>query len=79
MPIYEYHCPKCGNSFELMININADSSKAECPNCSAMADKKISRSGYILKGSGFYNTDYRKNQAECPNKASCPHGAGCAE
>ena len=63
MPIYEYECEKCGVTFEAMQNISAKPLK----NCNGLGcdDKDngkvhrvVSASGFILKGSGWYTSDY---------------------
>ncbi|MGH7813545.1 MAG: FmdB family zinc ribbon protein [Candidatus Binataceae bacterium] len=58
MPIYEYRCKKCG-VFEAMQKITAASLK-KCPTCKGKVEKLVSRSSFVLKGSGWYATDYAK-------------------
>jgi len=60
MPTYEYKCPNCGTLFERFQKIT---SKPElpCPKCGAKALRLISGgSGLVFKGSGFYETDYKR-------------------
>jgi putative FmdB family regulatory protein len=60
MPIYEYHCPKCGN-FDQMQKIT-DQPLRKCPTCKAKVTKLMSNPAFHLKGGGWYITDYgRKN------------------
>jgi putative FmdB family regulatory protein len=63
MPIYEYECDKCGVTFEAMQAISAKPLKT----CNGLGcdDKNngkvrriVSASGFILKGSGWYASDY---------------------
>ena len=63
MPIYEYECDKCGVTFEAMQGISAKPLKT----CNGLGcdDKDngkvrriVSASGFILKGSGWYASDY---------------------
>src|SRR5262249_14390879 len=61
MPIYEYTCKQCGN-FETMQGITEEPLK-KCPTCGAKVTKLIPRSGFHLKGSGWYATDYGKNNS----------------
>ncbi len=61
MPIYEYKCPKCG-VFEAMQRITEPSLK-KCPTCKSKIERQISRGSFILKGSGWYATDYAKKSA----------------
>lgn len=56
MPIYEYHCPKCGD-FDQMQKITDEPLK-KCPTCKAKVTKLISNPAFHLKGGGWYITDY---------------------
>jgi putative FmdB family regulatory protein len=59
MPIYEYKCGACGHQLEAMQKFSDEPLK-ECPTCGKPAlNKLISASGFLLKGSGWYVTDYR--------------------
>ena len=61
MPIYEYKCRKCGE-FEVMRRIT-DPPLKKCPTCKGKVEPLISRGSFILKGSGWYATDYAKKGA----------------
>ena len=63
MPIYEYECEKCGATFEAIQAMSARPLKT----CNGLGcdDKDngkvhriVSQSGFILKGSGWYASDY---------------------
>jgi putative FmdB family regulatory protein len=58
MPIYEYKCNKCG-VFEAMQGIKEPPLK-KCPTCKSKIERQMSRGSFILKGSGWYATDYAK-------------------
>ena len=60
MPTYEYICNACGHEFEKFQSIKAAPIK-DCPTCKKKkVERKISvGAGFIFKGSGFYETDYR--------------------
>jgi putative FmdB family regulatory protein len=59
MPTYEYQCTKCEKQFEIVQRIT-DEPKKRCPDCRGKVIRLISGGGGILlKGSGFYVTDYR--------------------
>ncbi len=58
MPTYHYACDKCGNEFEISQNIT-DPPKKRCPKCRGKIYRVIYPVNHILKGSGFYKTDYR--------------------
>ncbi len=61
MPIYEYRCEKCENQFEMLQKITAEPLK-ECPECGGPVHKLVSATSFILKGGGWYATDYGKNR-----------------
>jgi putative FmdB family regulatory protein len=75
MPIYEYRCAHCGHEMEAMQKL-ADDPLKDCPECEQPALKKlISPVGFRLKGSGWYETDFKtgdkkKNLAESGEKSS---------
>src|SRR5271166_1464814 len=56
MPTYEYQCDSCG-VFEVSQRITEDSLK-KCPTCKAKVKRLISNTSFMLKGSGWYATDY---------------------
>lgn len=59
MPIYEYRCKKCGHSFELLQKISTPAPET-CPECGAAAiSRLISPVAFRLKGSGWYETDFK--------------------
>ncbi len=61
MPTYEYKCTECGNLFELFQSMNSEPVKS-CPKCGGIVKRLIgSGSGPIFKGTGFYQTDYKKS------------------
>jgi len=41
MPIYEYQCTKCGESFEVRQAMGEDGSKLTCPKCKAENPKRL--------------------------------------
>ncbi len=41
MPIYTYLCKKCGNKFDLLIGVNAEKTKLECPKCKSKSIDKL--------------------------------------
>lgn len=63
MPIYEYRCDHCGNEFEEIQRITAPPLET-CPSCGRRSvHRLISHSSFILKGSGWYVTDYARKDA----------------
>jgi len=58
MPIYEYKCEHCEQTFEVLQKFN-DEPLTQCILCQEGPVKKlISASAFILKGAGFYVNDY---------------------
>lgn len=66
MPIYEYHCPECDTIFEEWAKASEMKEVAPCPQCQTPAERIISHTAFVLKGGGWYVTDYgyRKNISE---------------
>ena len=68
MPTYEYQCKKCGYTFEKFQSIMAKPLQ-HCPKCNGEVFRLISKNGsFILKGSGYYSTDNRRNHIPKENK-----------
>ena len=60
MPTYDYKCPDCETVFEVFQRMK-DAPKAKCPKCGAKAERQLSGGhGLVFKGSGFYETDYKR-------------------
>ncbi len=59
MPIYEYSCTKCGKTIEAMQKMS-DPPLKKCPQCGGALAKMISSTSFVLKGTGWYATDYAK-------------------
>ena len=52
MPIYEYKCEKCGNSFEKLV-FSSDKEPVFCPECKAEDVKRLlSSTGFIGSSEG---------------------------
>lgn len=59
MPIYEYQCQSCEHEFEAIQKMS-DPLLSECPACHEQAlRKKVSAAAFRLKGSGWYETDFK--------------------
>ncbi len=57
MPIYEYQCESCGTGFEKWQKFS-DPAVDKCPACGGKSRRLISQSTFVLKGTGWYATDY---------------------
>ena len=59
MPIYDYKCSECEHQIELIQKIS-DDPKTVCPKCNKKSlNKLISAPSFRLKGSGWYETDFK--------------------
>ncbi|MFQ5660251.1 MAG: FmdB family zinc ribbon protein [Gammaproteobacteria bacterium] len=59
MPIYEYQCDICEHRLELIQKINEEP-LSECPECGEDGLRKlISPVSFRLKGTGWYETDFK--------------------
>jgi len=59
MPFYEYRCEQCGHELEVLRKIS-DPPLMDCPECARPTLKKlVSAAGFRLKGSGWYETDFK--------------------
>ena len=64
MPIYEYRCSACGHELEALQKFS-DAPLVTCPACGKDAlVKLVSAAGFQLKGSGWYETDFRGSGAK---------------
>jgi putative FmdB family regulatory protein len=60
MPTYEYKCPRCETVFDVVQKMK-DKPAAKCPKCRAKAERQLSGGhGIHFKGTGFYETDYKR-------------------
>lgn len=78
MPIYEYRCSQCNHIFEEWAQ-HFDSPDCEpCPECGGKASRIVSNTSFVLKGQGWYVTEYgNKNKSNHESGAGAP-GEGAA-
>jgi len=57
MPTYEYECPKCPRVFEVRQRIT-EPALVTCDRCGGPIHRLLSPAPFILKGGGWYVTDY---------------------
>lgn len=63
MPIYEFICQACDHEFEKILSFS-DSTIPLCPVCGeSQVQRKIGRPAIHFKGSGWYITDSKGNNA----------------
>ncbi len=83
MPIYEYECESCGGRFEVSRKFS-DPAVTVCRLCNASNVRKLlSPTTFVLKGGGWYATDYAskdgKKEAGPENpKEETKADAGCS-
>ncbi len=66
MPIYEYRCDSCGQHLEVLQKMS-DAPQTTCKHCGADALQRVmSRTSFVLKGSGWYATDYASSASKAP-------------
>jgi putative FmdB family regulatory protein len=68
MPIYEYQCDNCG-VFEVSQRITEDPLK-KCPTCKGKVRRLISNTSFLLKGNGWYATDYGRSKSSSSESSS---------
>ena len=69
MPFYEYECPHCSYREEVLQKIT-DKPLKKCPNCGKNGLKKLmSAPVFRLKGSGWYETDFKSDKENKRNLA----------
>jgi len=77
LPIYEYECLDCGKQCEVIQKFN-DEPLSICPDCGGHMHKLISQTSFVLKGTGWYVTDYaspeRKKVQESEGKEGSKAG-----
>jgi putative FmdB family regulatory protein len=71
MPLYEYKCKKCQKVIEVFRKAS-ETSPLKC-DCGNTLQKVFHPAGIILKGPGFYKTDY------APTKPKSTEEAGSKE
>jgi putative FmdB family regulatory protein len=75
MPIYEYQCESCGIVFEARQKFS-DAPLETCKECHGKVQKMISRTGFALKGGGWYEQGYNASPDAAPSCAAT-EGGGC--
>lgn len=69
MPFYEYECARCGRQTEAMQKVS-DPPLRKCPACGKSALRKMmSAPVFRLKGSGWYETDFKTDKDQKRNLA----------
>jgi len=76
MPLYAFACITCGYTFERLQKL-ADADPSICPACSAATvQRQLTAPQFRLSGSGWYETDFKKDGETRRNLADTGDGAG---
>ena len=75
MPIYEYRCDQCGDSFDVLQRMS-DDPLVTCEKCGGTLRKVLHPVAIHFKGSGFYTTDYGKGSGRRPGSRDGADGGG---
>jgi len=76
MPFYEYECPSCKYYAEVLQKITEKPLK-KCPSCGKAGFKKlVSAPVFRLKGSGWYETDFKSDKEGKRNLAGAERDEG---
>jgi len=79
MPFYEYECPSCKYYAEVLQKISERPLK-KCPSCGKAGFRKlVSAPVFRLKGSGWYETDFKTENDNKRNLAGAEPEAPVAE
>ena len=72
MPTYQYECDACGHALEVYQSI-VDKKLRKCPRCQKFKLHRLigKGSGIVFKGSGFYETDYKRPKDKALAKSTC--------
>ncbi len=75
MPTYDYKCDGCGHKMDAFQSIKDDALK-DCPSCNEPKLRRLigSGAGIIFKGSGFYETDYKRARQPSEKKSKSSEG-----
>jgi|TARA_B110000438_G_scaffold35649_1_gene35382 putative FmdB family regulatory protein len=61
MPIYEYECTNCDHNFDELQKMS-DEYLVDCPSCNEpKLSRLLSAPSFRLKGGGWYETDFKKD------------------
>ena len=76
MPIYAFECASCGHQFERLQRLS-DADPTDCPNCGAsQVRRQLTAPSFRLAGSGWYETDFKKDGDKKRNLADKAQASG---
>ena len=76
MPIYAFQCAECGHSFDRLQKMS-DPDPEACPSCGAhQVKRQLTAPSFRLSGSGWYETDFKKDGDKKRNLTEGSEGIG---
>jgi putative FmdB family regulatory protein len=76
MPIYAFQCAECGHSFDRLQKMS-DPDPETCPSCGAhQVKRQLTAPSFRLSGSGWYETDFKKDGDKKRNHTAGREGLG---
>ena len=74
MPIYSYKCNACGHQSDVLQKIS-DAPLTKCPACGKDSySKQLTAAGFVLKGGGWYVTDFKDQKGKGQDKKQNAQG-----
>lgn len=75
MPLYAFACNACGHQFERLQKLS-DADPSHCPKCAeAAVQRQLTAPQFRLSGSGWYETDFKKDGETKRNLVDSGDGA----
>ncbi len=76
MPIYAFQCDACGHAFDRLQKLS-DADPEACPSCGASGGirRQLTAPSFRLSGSGWYETDFKKDGDKKRNLVDGGEGA----
>ncbi|NLW97847.1 FmdB family zinc ribbon protein [Luteimonas wenzhouensis] len=79
MPIYAFRCEQCEHSFDRLQKLS-DPDPEACPACGgAQVRREVTAPAFRLAGTGWYETDFKKDGDRKRNLADAGDGGGKSE
>ena len=80
MPIYAFACEACGHTFDKLQKMS-DPDPRQCPDCGAQGGvrRQVTAPAFRLSGSGWYETDFKKDGDRKRNLSEGSEGVGKTE
>lgn len=75
MPTYEYECPRCPRVFEVKQRIT-EPALVTCDVCGGPIHRLLSAAPFILKGEGWYVTDYPSESRKKAKESTSGQSSG---